>query len=220
MLVDYVRVYRRSDGKVGCDPADRPIAGYISKHMNACSNRTTRVQAGYTMQIGNTFGGLFALAVLTLDGKAGLEDWAWLFILEGALTVLLAAILRHVHPQHPVLHPLAHRAQPQYRVEVDRSSKYATDEVSLWDSTKMAVKDPKTWLLCSILQFALAVALVLGRHTRVLDVSWLAVGDTLAAADPVENYQRPEIDNHEGKLGCKEVEAPADPRDIAGRRSA
>jgi hypothetical protein len=51
-----------------------------------------------------------------------------------------------------VLHPLAHRAQPQYRVEVDPSSKYATDEVSLWDSTKMAVKDPKTWLLCSILQ--------------------------------------------------------------------
>lgn len=53
MLVDYVRVYQRSDGKVGCDPADRPIAGYISKHMNAYSNpnRTTRVQAGYTMQV-------------------------------------------------------------------------------------------------------------------------------------------------------------------------
>jgi hypothetical protein len=35
MLVDYVRVFQRSDGKVGCDPADRPTADYIARHENA-----------------------------------------------------------------------------------------------------------------------------------------------------------------------------------------
>ncbi|RSH80083.1 hypothetical protein EHS25_007285 [Saitozyma podzolica] len=51
LLVDYVRVYQRSDGKVGCDPADRPTADYISRHMNAYSNPnlTTWEQAGYAM---------------------------------------------------------------------------------------------------------------------------------------------------------------------------
>jgi hypothetical protein len=60
-----------------------------------------------------------------------------------------------------------------------------------------------------------AVALVLGRRTRVLVVLvafWLAVGDTLVAVDPVENYQRPESDSYEGELGRKDAEASADPR--------
>jgi hypothetical protein len=46
---------------------------------------------------------------------------------------------------------------------------------------------------------ALAVALILGRHTRVLDELWIAVGDT-----------------HEGELGREDAEAPADTRDIVG----
>jgi hypothetical protein len=35
MLIDYVRVWQRSDGKIGCDPADRPTADYIARHENA-----------------------------------------------------------------------------------------------------------------------------------------------------------------------------------------
>lgn len=46
-----------------------------------------RAAAFYTgSQIGNAFGGLFAIGILTLDGKHGLEGWRWLFIVEGAMT--------------------------------------------------------------------------------------------------------------------------------------
>jgi len=50
LLIDYVRVYQRSDGKIGCDPADRPTATYIANHENAYTNPnlTTWDQAGYS----------------------------------------------------------------------------------------------------------------------------------------------------------------------------
>ena len=53
MLVDYVRVYQRSDGKMGCDPDDHPTADYITNHANAYANPnlTTWASAGYTMPV-------------------------------------------------------------------------------------------------------------------------------------------------------------------------
>ncbi|KAK1925290.1 beta-glucan synthesis-associated protein-domain-containing protein [Papiliotrema laurentii] len=49
MHIDYVRVYQRPEGKMGCDPADRPTADYIARHRNAYDNAnfTTWAQAGY-----------------------------------------------------------------------------------------------------------------------------------------------------------------------------
>ncbi|EIW66718.1 hypothetical protein TREMEDRAFT_45569 [Tremella mesenterica DSM 1558] len=51
MLIDYVRVYQRPNGKIGCDPDDRPTSDYINNHLNAYSNAnlTTWEQAGYGM---------------------------------------------------------------------------------------------------------------------------------------------------------------------------
>ncbi|OCF61388.1 nicotinamide mononucleotide permease [Kwoniella mangroviensis CBS 10435] len=106
-------------------------------------------------QIGNAFGGLFALAILELDGTHGLEGWRWLFIVEGVLTVGLAAIFATFIPNKPQtvrwLTP-QEKDRLQYRLELDRGSKDATDEVSVGTAFKMAVTDPKTWLLCACLQ--------------------------------------------------------------------
>jgi hypothetical protein len=43
LLVDYVRVYQRSDGKVGCDPPD--------ENAYTDANLTSWAQAGYTMPV-------------------------------------------------------------------------------------------------------------------------------------------------------------------------
>ena len=53
LLIDYIRVYQRSDGKIGCDPSDRPTAAYIAAHENAYNNPnlTTWAQAGYTFPV-------------------------------------------------------------------------------------------------------------------------------------------------------------------------
>lgn len=43
------------------------------------------------------------------------------------------------------------RAQLQYRLEVDRSTKDATEEMPIWKAFVLAGTDPKTWLMCAIL---------------------------------------------------------------------
>ncbi|KAH9997835.1 glycoside hydrolase family 16 protein [Russula vinacea] len=53
MLIDYIRVYQRSDvssNGIGCNPPARPTTNYINQHLNAYSNPnlTTWTQAGYT----------------------------------------------------------------------------------------------------------------------------------------------------------------------------
>lgn len=49
MLIDYVRVWQRKEGKVGCDPDDHPTAKYIADHPDIYNNAniTTWKQAGY-----------------------------------------------------------------------------------------------------------------------------------------------------------------------------
>lgn len=48
----------------------------------------SRAAVFYTgSQIGNAFGGLFAIGILKLDGKHGIAGWRWLFIVEGAITL-------------------------------------------------------------------------------------------------------------------------------------
>ncbi|WOO82796.1 Beta-glucan synthesis-associated protein KRE6 [Vanrija pseudolonga] len=58
MRIDYVRVYQKEGGSVGCDPPERPTADYINRHINAYSNAnlTTWKLAGNDYPK-NTFGG-------------------------------------------------------------------------------------------------------------------------------------------------------------------
>ncbi|KAL7424322.1 hypothetical protein Q5752_000004 [Cryptotrichosporon argae] len=50
MLIDYVRIYQRENGVLGCDPTDHPTKQYINDHLNAYQNPnlTTWAAAGYT----------------------------------------------------------------------------------------------------------------------------------------------------------------------------
>jgi MFS family permease len=50
------------------------------------ATRTAILYSG--SQIGNAFGGLFAIAILTLEGAHGLQGWRWLFIVGQLLPLL------------------------------------------------------------------------------------------------------------------------------------
>ncbi|KAJ5256928.1 hypothetical protein N7478_013032 [Penicillium angulare] len=52
-------------------------------------------------QVGNAFGGLFAAAVLQLDGVHNISGWQWLFIIEGSATVGVGVICACIMPEFP-----------------------------------------------------------------------------------------------------------------------
>ncbi|WWC90319.1 uncharacterized protein L201_005252 [Kwoniella dendrophila CBS 6074] len=114
-------------------------------------------------QIGNAFGGLFALAILELEGSHGLKGWRWLFIVEGAMTVGLAGVFATFIPNRPETVRWVtdqERDRLVFRLQEDRGSKDSTDEVGVWEAFKMAIYDTKTWLLCAVLQLDFIAASV------------------------------------------------------------
>jgi len=114
-------------------------------------------------QLGNAFGGLLALAILSADGRHGIAGWRWLFIIEGVLTVGCALIFMTFIPNTPQsmkwLTPVE-RDRLVYRLEADRGTKDATDEMPTGRAFKLAVTDPKVWLLCITLTLAWVCASV------------------------------------------------------------
>ncbi|KAF7357682.1 Retrograde regulation protein 2 [Mycena venus] len=88
-------------------------------------------------QLGNGFGGLFAVAILKADGQHGIEGWRWLFIVEGVTTVGLALILMFILPNSIAT--------------VTGGNEIIKDELGGWKAFKMAAADPKTYLLMGTL---------------------------------------------------------------------
>ncbi|KAE8148869.1 MFS general substrate transporter [Aspergillus avenaceus] len=115
--------------------------------------RVAIVYCGNT--IANGFGGMIAAGILSgLEGKGGLRGWQWLFIIEGAGTMvagLLAVLLLPDFPgsgQHKWLTP------QEQRFAEWRLARSANNEVDENGSVKQglvdAATDPKVWILVLI----------------------------------------------------------------------
>ncbi|KAH4035728.1 hypothetical protein HBH70_084840 [Parastagonospora nodorum] len=114
--------------------------------------------AGNTMS--NILSGFLAAGILTnMDDVLGLHAWQWFFIIEGAASILVAAVAYILLPSWPHntrwLTP-EESEMAQYRVQVSNGG---VDEVlgGTWDGVKDAARDPFTWLFC-LMHFALVTA--------------------------------------------------------------
>ncbi|OJJ06222.1 hypothetical protein ASPVEDRAFT_199973 [Aspergillus versicolor CBS 583.65] len=105
-------------------------------------------------QLGNAFGGLFAIGILELDGKNGIAGWRWLFLIEGVLTIGLAIIIAFILPNKLTKLKGFTAAEQDWLVwnfEADQGQQDNADEISAKKGVWMAVVDPKTWLLMATL---------------------------------------------------------------------
>lgn len=105
-------------------------------------------------QLGNAFGGLFAIAILKLDGAHGIEGWRWLFIVEGVLTVGLAFIFAFILPNSPTSIRWLSKAEidlVRHEYQLDQGQDDNAGEITAKQGFMMAIVDPKTWLLMATL---------------------------------------------------------------------
>lgn len=107
-------------------------------------------------QVGNAFGGLFAAAILQLDGVHGIRGWRWLFIIEGSATVGIGVICSLVMPEFPHNSRILseeQRALAVWRIESEAGAAEGTEKESVLRGFGKALSDPKMILLifCNML---------------------------------------------------------------------
>ncbi|RBA20520.1 hypothetical protein FPRO05_07967 [Fusarium proliferatum] len=100
--------------------------------------------------IASSFAGLIAAGVFAgLDQKHGLAGWQWLFIIQGALSILTAILAFIFLPDHPLTTRWLSEEQRQLaynRIYTDTTD--VREKTSVWIGLKESASDWRTWALC------------------------------------------------------------------------
>ncbi|PVH80464.1 retrograde regulation protein 2 [Cadophora sp. DSE1049] len=98
--------------------------------------------------LSGAFGGLIAWAILYMDGVSGLAGWRWLYIIEGIITVVWAAICIYVVPKNYETAYFLNeddRVIMRHRAELSEAYSGGSGHYGMKD-IKEAAKDVKSWL--------------------------------------------------------------------------
>ncbi|KAL3956518.1 hypothetical protein ACCO45_009364 [Purpureocillium lilacinum] len=85
--------------------------------------------------LSGSFGGLFAYALLKMDGVAGLAGWRWLFIVEGCATSETARFLNE-------------EDRSLMRIRAERNARFNGKPEFDWKDVRSAATDPKLYISC------------------------------------------------------------------------
>jgi MFS family permease len=97
--------------------------------------------------LSGSFGGLFAYALLKMDGVAGLEGWRWLFIIEGCASVLIAiSAYFTLADKYESASFLNEEDKSLMRIRAEITARYNGDQEFNWADVKRAVLDPKLYI--------------------------------------------------------------------------
>lgn len=107
--------------------------------------------------ISGAFSGLISAGVTWgMDGTRGISAWQWLFIIEGAATVAVAAVCYFVLPNFPRTTKwltVEERELAVWRLQEDigEDDWVNSGEQTFWDGAKLAFTDYKTYVLMALL---------------------------------------------------------------------
>lgn len=102
--------------------------------------------------IAGSFGGLLAALIEKMAGVGGRSGWAWIFILEGLLTVLVGLAsfsMAHDFPDEARFLSADDRSRVTRRLKLDQQSSASREDFS-WAHVAAALRDWKTWLAMCI----------------------------------------------------------------------
>jgi MFS family permease len=97
--------------------------------------------------LSGAFGGLFAYALLKMDGVGGLAGWRWLFIVEGCATVVVSVLLYFLLPDDfETAYFLNEDDRKLMRLRKEINARYNGKEEFEWKEVRKALTDPKSYL--------------------------------------------------------------------------
>ncbi|QKX56055.1 uncharacterized protein TRUGW13939_03155 [Talaromyces rugulosus] len=117
--------------------------------------RTALLYAGSL--ISGAFSGLISAGITSgLNGTRGIAAWRWLFIIEGALTIFVALIAFFIVPDLPRTTSWLsddEKALAAWRLEEDigEDDWVDSEHQSMFHGAKLAIMDPKAWLLLGVI---------------------------------------------------------------------
>ncbi|TEA22041.1 putative transporter [Colletotrichum sidae] len=134
-----------------------PGALYVLATFYTRKELATRISILYTGNIlATAFAGLIALGIFQMDGAAGISGWRWLFIIQGAVTLVVAAVAFFVLPDEPLT---TRWLTPEERIlaneRILRDTVGNTGQTTTWTGLLEAAKDPKVWLFTAMQHFHL-----------------------------------------------------------------
>ncbi|KAL4938547.1 hypothetical protein BDV06DRAFT_231701 [Aspergillus oleicola] len=103
--------------------------------------------------LSGAFGGLLAYGLLQMDGIGGYPGWRWVYLIEGAFSILCALAIYFGLPNDPRKAYFLNAEERQV-MDIRHSERlaYMGSEELDWHEIKLAFTDPKVWL-CACTQF-------------------------------------------------------------------
>ena len=99
--------------------------------------------------LSGAFGGLFAYALLHMDGVQGMAGWRWLFIVEGCVSVAVALLVYLFLPDSfETARFLTDDDRQLMRTRALLNQRYNGRPDFDWGEVRKAVTDPKLWVSC------------------------------------------------------------------------
>lgn len=126
-----------------------PGALYILSIFYTRKELATRISILYSGNIlATAFAGLiFAGIQYGMDGTAGIKAWRWLFILQGVVTFVIAAVACFTLPDEPLnTRWLTPEERQLAHDRVNRDTVGAEEKSGAWEGLKQCCKDPKVWV--------------------------------------------------------------------------
>lgn len=158
--------------------------------------RTAVLYSGSLMS--GAFSGLITAGITGgMDGKRGLRAWRWLFIIEGAITIVIAFIAYFVLPNFPRTTDWLTEDERQLAVwrldeDIGEDDWTGSQNQTFWHGMKLAFQDVKMWVL---VRYSLHTA-VPWSH-RVSDGSPLLLRRLRHRDQPLPNHrQNPRLQQH------------------------
>ncbi|KAF2757108.1 MFS general substrate transporter [Pseudovirgaria hyperparasitica] len=172
-------------------------AAYFPGCLFYLSSWYTRKELGFRTAIlysgsllSGAFGGLITAGITgNMDGTAGLRAWRWVFIIEGAITVVIASAAFFILPNFPRTTKWLTEEERQLAVwrlqeDIGEDDWVSSSDQSFFHGLKLAVLDIKVWILMVMLLGTVSSASVTNFFPTVVATLGYGRVETLLLTSP------------------------------------